>query len=144
MVEIGYFSLILALMFTAYSGLSSIVGAKGQRKELVISSENGVIAVLGFLTVASVALIYALISRDFQVEYVARYTNRALPLTYTLTAFYAGQEGSLLLWAWLLSLFASVVVWQNREKNRDLLPHITLVLMAITFFFLLLLVFVTS
>jgi cytochrome c-type biogenesis protein CcmF len=144
MVEIGYFSLILALMFTAYSGLSSIIGVKGQRKELIASSENGAIAVLGFLTLASAALIYALVSRDFQIEYVAKYTNSTLPLVYTLTAFYAGQEGSLLLWAWLLSLFSSVVIWQNRGKNRDLLPHVVLILMAITFFFLLLLVFVTS
>jgi len=144
MVEIGYFSLIFALMFTAYSGLSSIFGVKGQRGELVASSENAAIAVWGFLTLASVALIYALVSRDFQVEYVAKYTNSALPLVYTLTAFYAGQEGSLLLWAWLLSLFSSIVIWQNREKNRDLLPYVTPVLMAITFFFLLLLVFVTN
>ncbi|MFQ6077720.1 MAG: heme lyase CcmF/NrfE family subunit [Thermodesulfobacteriota bacterium] len=144
MVEIGYLSLILALLFTAYSGLLSIIGVKGQREELVASSENGVIAVWGFLTVASVAMIYALISRDFQVEYVAQYTNRALPLAYTLAAFYAGQEGSLLLWAWLLSLFSSFVIWQNRVKNRDFLPHVMLVLMAITFFFLLLLVFVTN
>ena len=144
MVEIGYFSLIFALMFTAYSGLSSIFGVKGQRRELVASSENGAIAVCGFLTLASVAMIYALVSRDFQVEYVAQYTNRSLPLIYTLTAFYAGQEGSLLLWAWLLSVFSAIVIWQNREKNRELLPHVTLVLMAITFFFLLLLVFVTN
>ncbi len=144
MVEIGYFSLIFALMFAAYSGLSSIFGVKGQRGELVASSENAAIAVWGFLTLASVALVYALVSRDFQVEYVAQYTNRSLPLIYTLTAFYAGQEGSLLLWAWLLSLFSSIVIWQNREKNRELLPYATLVLMAITFFFLLLLVFVTN
>jgi cytochrome c-type biogenesis protein CcmF len=144
MVEIGYFSLVFALMFTAYSGLSSIFGVRGQRGELVVSSENAAIVAWGFLTVASGALIYALVSRDFQIEYVARYTNRTLPLIYTLTAFYAGQEGSLLLWAWLLSLFSSIVIWQNREKNRDLIPHTTLVLMAITFFFLLLLVFVTN
>jgi cytochrome c-type biogenesis protein CcmF len=105
MVEVGYFSLIFALMFTGYSGLSSILGVREQRKELVASSENGVLAVWGLLSVASAALIYALVSRDFQIEYVAKYTNRTLPLVYTLTAFYAGQEGSLLLWAWLLSLF---------------------------------------
>ncbi len=144
MVEIGYFSLIFALMFAAYSILSSIFGTKGQKGELIASSENGVIAVFGFLTLASLAMIYALVSRDFHIEYVAKYTNRTLPLIYTVTAFYAGQEGSLLLWAWLLSLFSCIVIWQNREKNRNLLPHVTLVLMAITFFFLLLLVSVTN
>jgi cytochrome c-type biogenesis protein CcmF len=75
---------------------------------------------------------------------VAKYTNRSLPLAYTLTAFYAGQEGSLLFWAWLLALFATIVILQNREKNRDVLPYVSLTLICITFFFLILIVFVTS
>lgn len=144
MIEIGRFSLIFALIFAGYTGLSSIIGVRRKKRELVASSETGVMAVWAFLTLASLALIYALISRDFQVAYVAKYTNRTLPLAYTLTAFYAGQEGSLLLWAWLLSLFSFIVIWQNKEKNRDLLPYVTSVLMVITLFFLLLLVFVTN
>nr|NIM99412.1 heme lyase CcmF/NrfE family subunit [candidate division Zixibacteria bacterium] len=89
---------------------------------MIKSSENGIKATFFCLTMASLAMIYALITRDFQVAYVAQYTNRSLPLVYTLTAFYAGQEGSLLFWAWLLSLFAAIVIWQNRGKNRDILP----------------------
>jgi cytochrome c-type biogenesis protein CcmF len=65
-------------------------------------------------------------------------------LIYTLTAFYAGQKGSLLFWAWLLSLFGAIVLWQNREKNRDILPYVNLVLICITAFFISLMVFVTN
>lgn len=144
MTEIGHYSLLIALILSAYSGLISIFGVKGRRGEMIASSENGIKATFFCLTIASSAMIYALITRDFQVEYVARYTSRSLPLVYTLTAFYAGQEGSLLFWAWLLSLFSTIVIWQNREKNRDVLPHVNLILTCITFFFIFLIVFVTD
>ncbi len=144
MIEIGTFAIFLALILAAYSGLSIIFGLRTQRGEMIKSSENGIKATFFCLTVASLVMIYALITRDFQVAYVTQYTNRSLPLVYTLTAFYAGQEGSLLFWAWLLSLFAAIVIWQNREKNRDILPYVSLVLLSITFFFLILMAFVTN
>lgn len=144
MTEIGSFSIVLAFIISAYSALSILFGLRSHRTEAIASGENGIKATLFLLTVASSALIYALVTRDFQIEYVARYTSRTLPLTYTLTAFYAGQEGSLLLWAWLLSLFATIVLFQNRQKNREILPYVDLVLICITFFFLFLMVFVTS
>ncbi len=144
MIEIGSFAIFLALIISAYSGLSIVFGLRMRRGEMIVSSENGIKATFFSLTVASLIMIYALLTRDFQVAYVAQYTNRSLPLLYTLTAFYAGQEGSLLFWAWLLSLFATIVVWQNQKKNRDILPYVSLVLISITFFFLILMAFVTS
>ncbi len=144
MVEIGSFAIVLALIVSAYSGVSIALGLRTRRGERIVSAENGIKATFFCLTVASVAMLYALVTRDFQVQYIAQYTNRSLPLIYTLTAFYAGQEGSLLFWAWLLSLFATIVVWQNREKNREILPYVSLVLICITFFFLFLMVFVTD
>jgi cytochrome c-type biogenesis protein CcmF len=144
MVEIGYVSLFLALVVAAYSAFLSFWGARKEKSELIASSENGAIIVCLLLTIASAALLYALVTRDFGVDYVARYTNRTLPFLYTLTAFYAGQEGSLLFWAWLLSVFSAIVIWQNKRKNRSLLPYVTFILMAITFFFLILLTVVTN
>jgi cytochrome c-type biogenesis protein CcmF len=120
------------------------VGVKGRRSELLASSENAAVAVFAFITLASGAMFYALLTRDFQVEYVWNYTNRSLSWFYTLTAFYAGQKGSLLLWAWLLSIFSVIVVFQNRIKNRELMPYVLGVLMSITFFFTILMVFSTN
>jgi cytochrome c-type biogenesis protein CcmF len=120
------------------------VGVKGRRGELIASSENAAMAVFAFITLASAAMIYALLTRDFQVEYVWNYSNRSLSWFYTLTAFYAGQKGSLLLWAWLLSIFSVIVVFQNRKKNRELMPYVLGILMSITFFFTVLMVFSTN
>ena len=144
MTEIGFYSLVIAFLLAGYSALTSILGVRCLKEKTFAGSKNAAIAVFGFLTLASMSMIYALVTRDFQVEYVARYTNRSLPMIYTLTAFYAGQEGSLLFWAWLLSIFAAIVIFQNRKKNLELLPYVLSVLMTITFFFILLMVFVTS
>jgi cytochrome c-type biogenesis protein CcmF len=144
MIEIGSFSLTFALIISAYSIASIVFGLRTRREEVLASAENGIKAVFLCLTIASAVMIYALVTRDFQVEYVARYTNRSLPLFYTVAAFYAGQSGSLLFWAWLLSLFGFIVIWQNRERNRDVLPHVNLILSCITFFFIFLMLFVTN
>ena len=144
MTEIGYYSVLIALCMSAYSALTSIFGIRGQKEEVIASSENAAITVCGFLTLASVAMIYALVTRDFQIEYVWKYTSRSLPMTYTVAAFYAGQKGSLLFWGWLLSIFAAIVIFQNRRKNRELLPYVLTVLMTTTFFFAFLLIFVTN
>jgi cytochrome c-type biogenesis protein CcmF len=141
---IGYYSILIALFLAGYSSLAAIMGVKGRRGELITSSENAAMAVFAFITLASGAMVYALLTRDFQVEYVWNYTNRSLSWFYTLTAFYAGQKGSLLLWAWLLSIFSVIVVFQNRKKNRELIPYVIGVLMVITFFFTILMVFSTN
>ena len=67
-----------------------------------------------------------------------------MPTLYKFTAWWGGQEGSLLLWAWLLSTYAAIVVFQNRRKFRDMMPYVIGVLMATEAFFLFLITFVAS
>lgn len=141
---IGYYSLLISLFLSAYSAIAAISGVKTRSPEMIASAENATVAVFGFLTLAAAALLYALVSRDFQIAYVSKYTGRGLPPVYTITAFYAGQKGSLLFWAWILSIFSTIVVFQNKNKNRQLMPIVLAVLMAVMFFFTLVLVFVTN
>jgi cytochrome c biogenesis factor len=61
------------------------------------------------------------VTRNFSIEYVASHTTRSLSLFYTLGAFWAGQAGSLMLWAWVLGLYGAIVVWQDRVRNRELM-----------------------
>ncbi len=144
MIDIGFYSIAIALFLAFYSVLSAVLGIRSQRREMLASAEHAAYSVCGFLTLASVAMIVALVTRNFQIEYVARYTNKSLPMIYTLTAFYAGQKGSLLFWGWILSIFTAIVIFQNRKKNRDLLPYVLIVLMTVTSFFVLLMVFITN
>ncbi|NOX97096.1 MAG: heme lyase CcmF/NrfE family subunit [Nitrospirae bacterium] len=144
MTDIGYFSVVVALIVSLYAVVLSVIGKKTGRRDLIASGQNGVLAVSGLLTIAAASLLYAFLSHNFQVEYVASYSSRNLPLLYTISAFYAGNNGSLLLWAWFLSLFSSLVVIQNRRQNREIMPYVISVLMITAFFFLSLLVFISN
>lgn len=134
MGEIGYFSILLAFILSIYSVFVSLFGVKYERTDFTKSGEQSVFAVCGLLIIASIALFYALVTRDFQNEYVASYTSSSLSLGYTISAFWAGQKGSLLLWALLLALFSCIVIYQNQQKNRVLMPYVTAILMFISLF----------
>tara|TARA_B100000029_G_scaffold198492_1_gene196613 strand:- start:49749 stop:51725 length:1977 start_codon:yes stop_codon:yes gene_type:complete len=144
MHEIGYFSLLLAFMTATYGGVTSVVGARARNQQLIISGGHGVIATFGMLTLATFSMIYLLYNGNFQVEYVASYTSTTLPEFYRVTALWAGQKGSLLLWVWTLSLFGLVVQITNKNRNQLLLPYVHAVMMSVTLFFICLLIFVAE
>jgi len=143
-VELGRFSLALAFLLTAYGFLFSLLGVQRQDRKMVASTENTMYAVFLLLSIASAALVHALVHRNFAVAYVASHTSRSLEMFYTVSAFWAGQEGSLLFWALMLAMFSSVVVFQNRHKNRDLMPYVVAVLSFTLLFFIALMIFSTN
>ncbi len=144
MVDIGYFSLLVAVMASIYSIVAVIIGARLKNRELISSSYKAVYVVAGLLTIAISALLYAFLTDDFQVAYVAGNSSRDLHWTYTISAVWGGQEGSLLFWAWLLSVFSMIVLLTNRRQNRALMPSVTAIMMGVLLFFLVLVTFVTS
>ena len=143
MTEVGSLALVLALGLTAYGIAVSLYGARRGRAELVASGEQATLAVWGLVVVATAALLYALATRDFNVEYVASYSSSTLPLEYTVAALWGGMKGSLLFWLLILTSFSSTVVLQNRDRNRELMPYVNCVLLLIAAFFLGMVVFVT-
>ena len=144
MPNLGSFSIILALVVSLYAALMAFVGGRRGSLELVASARNAIFSVLGLLSLASFALAYAFITRDFSVEYVALYSSRDMSLTYTLAAFWAGSEGSLLFWAFTMALFAGILAFHNRRLENPLIPYVFAVVMATEAFFLLLMSFITN
>jgi len=143
MLEIGSFSIQLCFMVAAYAAIFSLVGKLVDERRMVKSAEAASAACFGLLTLASAALIWAFVNRRFDVEYVYHYSDKALSMFYTITAFWAGQEGSILLWAWLLSLFAMWVILQNRHAHQESMPYITFTMMFTLCLFLSIMVFIT-
>ena len=141
MVDIGYFSLCLALVAAAYSTVASVVGDRRKHLALIRSGENSSLAVCGLLTVSVLALWHALLGHDFQIQYVAENSNRAMPLLYVVAALWGGQNGSLLFWGWLLSVYIAALVLINRGRYRALMPCAVATLAATSFFFILLSLF---
>jgi cytochrome c-type biogenesis protein CcmF len=141
MENLGALAIILAFCLATYSVFASLVGKWTKRQFLIISGERAVFAVWGLVTIASGILVYALLTGDFRLSYVAQNTNTAMPMVYKFAAWWGGQEGSLLLWGWILATYSSVVVWQNRRKFRDMMPYVTATLMVTQAFFLCLITF---
>src|SRR5579871_1272159 len=144
MENIGALAILLAFCFAVYSVIGSLAGKWASRPFLILSAERAVYSVWVLLTVAASLLVTALIRGDFRLAYVAEHSNRSMSALYKFTSWWGGQEGSLLLWAWLLSTYASVVVFQNRRKFRTMMPYVTAVLMSTETFFLILISFVES
>lgn len=144
MTEIGQVALFIALLISLYTVAAAILGVKKGMPELLDSARHGVLAMAGLVSLAAFALLYAIISHDFQVAYVANYSSREMSLFYLVSSFWAGNEGSMLLWAWALAIYSSVVVLQNRRQNLELMPWVTVILMVNSVFFLTLLTFVAN
>src|SRR2546422_594104 len=114
MTLLGTLALWLALLVGVWGALAGFVGGLKDRPDLARSARNAVFAMCGALLVAVASLEWALFQHDFNVEYVAAYTSRNLPIFYTWSALYAGQKGSLLFWATVLSAFAIAALLSKR------------------------------
>jgi cytochrome c-type biogenesis protein CcmF len=138
--QLGSLLLMVALGVAVYGIGAAALGAHLGRWEFVASAYRAVLWLFGLLTVAALLLVAALISYDFSIAYVARNTLRGTPLYYRVTALWGSLEGSLLLWAWLLSLFSAAVVFSQRHKLRELMPYAVAVLLTVSAFFLFIMV----
>jgi len=140
MIAFGTSSQVAALVFTLLSMGLFLCGLSRNNLRLIQAGKRALISAAIATTLASVALAYLFLTDNFQVEYVASYSDRALPLFYKITAFWAGQKGSLLFWAWVLSLFIALVIFNNRRETNDRnTPYLYLVLAGTLSFFLFLL-----
>src|SRR6266568_1726808 len=136
MTLLGNLALWLALLVGIWGALAGFVGGLKDRPDLARSARHAVFAMCAALLVAVVSLEWALFQHDFNVEYVAAYTSRNLPVFYTWSALYAGQKGSLLFWATVLSVFGSLALVLTPRHHRALLPHVAGVVSLVAAFFI--------
>jgi cytochrome c-type biogenesis protein CcmF len=144
MPNIGYVAITLALILAIYAVVVAVVGAQRRVSELVDSARNAALGVTGFLTLAVIIIEYLLISEHYQTKYVYEVSNRAAPLFYRVTALWGGQNGSLLFWSWLMSLFAALVLLKKWGSMRVMMPYVIAVTQITVAFFVGLIVFVAN
>ncbi|MFP6626035.1 MAG: heme lyase CcmF/NrfE family subunit [Deltaproteobacteria bacterium] len=135
--------MFLALAAAVYATAASVYGGLRRRHDFVASGEHAALAVWGLVMIATGVMLYALATHDFSLKYVAGYSSTTLPMQYRLAALWGGMEGSLLFWVLILMTMTAIAIWQNRNKNRELMPFVTATCMIVAAFFLALLVFVT-
>jgi cytochrome c-type biogenesis protein CcmF len=144
MENLGALSILLAFAMAIFAVVSALTGKYGRRPFLVVSAERAVYATWALLTVASVVLVTELLQGDYRLVYVAEHSNRAMPLLYKFCAWWGGQEGSLLLWSWLLATYTAVAVFTNRHKFREMMPIVVAIMMTTLSFFIAMITFVAS
>jgi cytochrome c-type biogenesis protein CcmF len=144
MENIGALSVLLAFCFAIYAVIASVTGKLTKKPFLILSAERAVYSIWVLVTIAAGILIYSLMTGDYRMAYVAHYTNKAMPSVYKYTAWWGGQEGSLLFWNWLLATYATVVVFRNRTRFREIMPYVTAIMMGTQVFFLSLILFIES
>jgi cytochrome c-type biogenesis protein CcmF len=135
MAPVGRTMLILSLLLTAYGIGASLYGARSGRREWVDSGRRSVYALAALTTVAWVILEAAFWRSDFSFNVVAQHSSTTTPAFYKLAAPWSSQEGSLLLWVWLLSLWSSLILFLTRKRVREIAPYATAVLLGFAAFF---------
>jgi len=144
MAETGYVSILVSFILSIYVVLASVYGAKSGRRDFIDSARNAALAIFFLLLIATLALVYSLVNLDFSLKYVAMNTSTDLGTIFRITSLWAGQSGSLLLWALVLAAYTAIVVMQTRGKSRELMPYVIATLGAISIFFTFIIAFVES
>jgi cytochrome c-type biogenesis protein CcmF len=144
MPELGRAALVVTLGLVVYALVAGAAAAHLGRRRLAQSAQNALIAAFFTTLIASLVLVAALLRHDFSFTYVAQTTSEALPTGYTISAFWGGQEGSLLLWLLILTGFGAAAVRLNRRWARDLIVWVVPVFAAVATFFAFLVVAIAS
>ncbi|HEY8467539.1 MAG TPA: heme lyase CcmF/NrfE family subunit, partial [Solirubrobacterales bacterium] len=135
MLGLGLACLIAALCAFAYAAGAAIHGARSGDRRWVDSSRRAVYASAALITVCVAVVESAFARSDFSFELVALHSSTTTPALYKLTALWGSQAGSLLLWAWVLSIAATAVLFATRHRHREVAPYATAVLGGLGVFF---------
>ena len=133
MHHLGNFALMGVVVMCVYAIAASLIGAKKRSAQLVTSARRAIVAAFGFSALSIGALLALFLADDFRFQYVASYSAAALPWYYKVSALWAGNDGSLLFWTFLMLVFAAACV--IRRKNDELIPQVVTTLAGVILFF---------
>ncbi|CAN5336014.1 heme lyase CcmF/NrfE family subunit [soil metagenome] len=132
---LGVDAISIALAVSLFGIVAAVLGVRRDSERMVQASFAAVYTTFGLLTVATVAMVYALVTHDFSISYVAQVGSRATPTFYTVISLWGALEGSILFWAWVLALYGAAVVWLNRRHPGPLIPYTAATMLAVSIFF---------
>ena len=138
LIAVSALQVALAL---AFGGIALLVlGAKRNRAQLIHAGYGAVYTVAALVTIATIAMVFALLTHDFSISYVAQVGSRQTPTIFTIISLWGALEGSILFWGFLLAVYAALAVyWHRRDPGRSM-PYAAATLLGVSIFFLVLLV----
>ena len=137
---LGFGTLAIAFALSIYGIIAVAVGLRRRRPEFVRSAEMVAYVNFGLLTLANLAMVYALVTHDFSVSYVAQVGSRSTPLFFTVISLWSALEGSILFWGWVLAAYTAAAVYLHRDRPGPLVPCANATLLVIGAFFYMLLI----
>src|SRR3981189_406835 len=140
----GTFALSLAFVCAVYAFGGGIAAIITRHPLLIKSTRQAGMATCCLIFLATFSLEYLFFSDNFSIAYVVSHSNRDLSTFYKIAALWSGQEGSLLFWSFLLSVYVFSVLITYRNKNGELMPYVGVVMAGVQIFFLTLNNFVAS
>jgi cytochrome c-type biogenesis protein CcmF len=144
LAEIGLSGLALAFCAALYAIAASIYGARKHSERIVVSGRNAALLTFPLLLVTAFALLWALLTQQYQITYVWQVTDPNTPTFFRITALWGSQQGSILFWCLIMSLFAFVATAINWRTNRPLMPYFIAYTMATLAFFIGLVLFMEN
>ena len=138
-MDTGEAALTIALLLSIYALAAHVIGIWKKKDELFDSARIAIIGIAVLTTAASIWLFNLFVTRNFQYEYVAIYSSLDLPMAYTISAFWAGADGSLLLWAWLIAIYIAVIAVRGKSYDNVMRHAMIVILATLTYFFYMLL-----
>jgi len=136
LADFGFSIIIITFVVALYSVIAAIIGERNQSAQMVESARRAQLLTFPLLTLAAGVLMYLLVNNRFDVSFVYEVTSRSMPTYLKITAWWGGQAGSLLFWAWLLSAFTSAVTLRKWDRDREFLPWVIVVSSITLAFFL--------
>ncbi|MCK6570040.1 cytochrome c biogenesis protein CcsA [Myxococcota bacterium] len=134
--QLGDFLLHAAIVLCAFAALAGLVGRYRRDGRLVLAGERAGYVVTGMIVTAALLLVHSFLTHDYENKYVAHYSDNNMPWYYLIASFWGGQAGSLMFWETVLAIITALVIWQNREQNRDMMPTVLSLLAGLQIFFL--------
>ncbi len=137
---IGHGALLISVAVIVLGIGAGVMAGRLRTRDWINAVYSAVYTNFVLVTIATGAMVVALVTHDFSVSYVSQVGSRATPLFYTIISLWSALEGSILFWGWVLSLYAAVVVWTNRRRAGALVPWSATALLGVSLFFAILLI----
>ncbi|HUJ62845.1 MAG TPA: cytochrome c-type biogenesis CcmF C-terminal domain-containing protein, partial [Kofleriaceae bacterium] len=138
---VGTLSLFTAYAVAGWCVAAGIAGNAIKSRRLVTSSVYGLYGFGALIALTSALMIYAFVTHDFSIKYVAEVSDTTMSTSYKVTSFWGGLDGSLLFWVLVLALFSTVAILVNHRRHRDMIGYVVATVMVVQVFFLSLLIF---
>jgi len=139
--DFGYGVLVITFILALYSIGAAISGHFLKSQKWVESARLAMLLTFPMITLGAFSLIYLLLTNQYNIAFVYEVTSRSMPFYLKITALWGGQAGSLVLWSWLMSAFASAVMLRKWNRDREFLPWVVVVCSVTLAFFIGLIIF---